>query len=250
MLKFNFLPKFSIVIFFGFFLFTIIGTLTHEFGHIAVAKYFGYETILDYGSMNYFPLGFIEDKDVKEIETISKEYLDIEYEQWPEDLKLKIKALDKIIMERYPYKESYKSNEFWITIGGPVQTILTSFLGLLILYVRRKIWMHGFKTVDWLFVFMSLFAIREVFNFINALYSSIMYSESNFHGDEFRISRYLEYNEWVVPTLTMILGLLISCYVIFKVIPLKYRFTFIISGIIGGITGYAIWFGFLGELLL
>lgn len=36
-----------------FVVFTIIGTLSHELGHIAVAKYLGYSTTLHFGSMNY-----------------------------------------------------------------------------------------------------------------------------------------------------------------------------------------------------
>ncbi len=36
-----------------FILFTVLGTLTHEGGHIAAAKYYGYETTLHYSSMNY-----------------------------------------------------------------------------------------------------------------------------------------------------------------------------------------------------
>lgn len=37
----------------AFVVFTIIGTLSHELGHIAVAKYLGYQTTLHFGSMNY-----------------------------------------------------------------------------------------------------------------------------------------------------------------------------------------------------
>jgi hypothetical protein len=35
-----------------FILFTVLGTLTHEGGHIAAAKYYGYEPTLHYGSMS------------------------------------------------------------------------------------------------------------------------------------------------------------------------------------------------------
>jgi hypothetical protein len=67
MLRFEILPKFFFIIFLAFILFTIIGTLSHELGHIAVAKYFGYETTLDYGSMAYSK-DFYKDGDVKELE--------------------------------------------------------------------------------------------------------------------------------------------------------------------------------------
>lgn len=246
MLKFNFLLKFSIVIIFAFILFTIIGTLAHEFGHIAVAKFLGYETQLNSGSMSHFQKGYYEDKDVKEIGKVLKDYSGYKYEDLPKDIKIKVEELWDKVNEKFPRN---KSHDLWVTIGGPAQTLITSFIGLLVLFIRRKKWKNKFKIVDRLAVFMSLFALREVFNFVHALYSLIVHSKSNFHGDEFRISRYLGFNEWVIPSITLLLGLLISCYVIFKIIPIKYRFTFIVSGLIGGVAGFAIWFGFLGAAL-
>ena len=248
MLRFKFFPKFFLIIFLAFILFTIIGTLSHELGHIAVAKYFGYETTLDYGSMAYSK-DFSNDEDVKKIKKISKEYIDSDYEEWPEDVKLKVEDLDEIIMSKYPYNETYKFQDLGIAIGGPAQTLFTSFVGLLILFLRRNKQNNGFNMFDWLAVFMSLFALREVFNFLQAFYSFMFYSQSNFSGDEFEISRLIGFNEWIVPSLTLVLGVLISCYVIFKVIPLKYRFTFILSGLCGGILGFTLWFEFLGEIL-
>lgn len=246
MLKLNFLPKFSIGIILAFILFTIIGTLSHEYGHIVVAKYFGYETKLNYGSMNYFHVGYFEDEDVKELEKIEDKHKDIDFNDVSEEVKLRAKKLYDDIDTKFPYN---KTNSLWITIGGPAQTLLTSTIGLAILFVRRKKRLSGFKMIDWLAVFMSLFALREVFNFVQALFSSIVFSKSNFYGDEFRISRYLSLNEWIIPIITLVIGLFISFYVIFKIIPLKYRFTFILSGLVGGILGFAIWFGFLGETL-
>ena len=46
------LKKFLIIVI-GFILFTIVGTQSHELGHILVAKFFGYKTSLNYGSMTY-----------------------------------------------------------------------------------------------------------------------------------------------------------------------------------------------------
>lgn len=249
MLKFNVLPKFSIIICFTFILFTVIGTLSHEYGHIAVAKYFGYDTTLSYGSMNYYPKGYLEDDDLKEIKEISEPYMDIDYEDWPEDIKFKLEPLDKVVMERYPYNDTHKLHSLLITIGGPAQTMLTSFIGLLILFFRRKNWSIKFEILDWIAVFMSLFALREVFNFLDVLFVLMSNSEANFYTDEFGISTGLGCNEWVIPILSFILGMLISCYVIFKIIPLKYRFSFIIAGFVGGIVGFATWFGYLGPAL-
>ncbi|MFC0605537.1 hypothetical protein [Winogradskyella pulchriflava] len=247
MLKFKFLPKFSILIALTFIVFTIIGTLSHEFGHIGVAKYFDYDTTLDYGSMNYFQKGYLEDEDLKKVNKLLENYDYKDYDNWPENIKLKFEALSLALNEKYP---PLKDNHVLaIAIGGPAQTILTSFVGLLILYMRRKQHKFGFKIIDWLAIILSLFIFRPAFNFFTGLYSAIMYSNTNFNGDEFRISKLLGFNEWFIPSIALILGLIISLYVIFKIIPLKYRFSFLVSGFIGGILGYSIWFGFLGSAI-
>lgn len=247
MLKFNFLPKYSVIVLLIFILFTIIGTFSHEFGHIAVAKYFGYETTLDYGSMNYFQKGYLEDEDLKEINELLETYDYSDYDNWPENLKFKVEELSLSLNEKYPPIKDY--NILAIAIGGPAQTMLTSFVGLLILYFRRNHHKNGFKVLDWLAIILSLFILRSVFNFITGLYSALRYSKSNFIGDEFRISRLLGFNEWFVPSIALVLGLVITCYVIFKIIPLNYRFSFLISGFIGGILGYVIWYEFLGSFI-
>ena len=73
MLKFNFIPHFAIRIACTFIFFTVIGTLSHEYGHIAVAKYFGYETELHYGSMGFDYASKKQDPMFWEIKKIIKE---------------------------------------------------------------------------------------------------------------------------------------------------------------------------------
>ncbi|EDP69969.1 hypothetical protein FBALC1_10567 [Flavobacteriales bacterium ALC-1] len=229
-----------------FILFTIIGTLSHELGHAAVANFLGYDTKVSYSSMSWNHSGFDNDEDVKKMQRLTKGYLNIDYDEWPVELKLNLERLGKKVIKKYPYN---KSHDLLITIGGPAQTIFTSFIGLVILYFRRKEWKIDFKITDWLAVFMSLFILREIFNFISTSFSSLIHSKTNFNGDEYRISVMLGYNEWLIPFLTLLLSLTISYYVFFKIIPIKYRFTFIVSGLIGGVSGFAIWFGFLGKVI-
>ncbi|MCC1485048.1 hypothetical protein J1C55_10645 [Winogradskyella sp. E313] len=242
-MNFKFHAKFSVVIIITFVCFTIIGTLSHELGHILVAKSLGYDTKLDYGSMTYYPKGFNELEEVKVLKKLNETYKDVDYENLSEEVKDKYKRLQSVINSKYNYGEN---DSLLVSIGGPAQTILTCFIGLLILYLRRKI--VDFKIIDWLGVFLSLFILREVFNYIMGIYDYLIYPKSNFNGDEYRISRILGYNEWIIPSITMVFGLMISLYIIFKVIPLKFRFSFIISGLIGGVVGFSVWFGFLGRL--
>ena len=247
LISFEFIPHFAIRIVCTFIFFTAVGTVTHELGHWAVAEYFGYETHVSYGSMRYYD-------ERRENDPLYTEYKEIWFENH-EKIQAK-KAFEKqdrfdeliaTLKEKYPYDPSEAA---WITFGGPAQTILTGFIGLFILFYRKSKQKEYFVLLDWLGVFLALFVLREVFNFVTALFSKVVYGYSNFHGDEFRLSRYFELNEWMLPTVALIIGLVISLYVIFRVIPLKYRFTFILSGLVGGSVGFAIWFEALGPLIL
>lgn len=151
-----------------FILFTAIGTVSHEYGHIAIAKHFSYETSLHYGSMNYYPKGYLQDSDLEAYKKLTKEYSNTEYESWPDDVKEKAEEYQNILEKRYWNKKSNKS--LYVTIGGPSQTILTGILGLIILFIRRKaIQNEGLKIIDWLAVFLGLFWLRELFNLVHSL---------------------------------------------------------------------------------
>ena len=216
-----------------FVLFTIIGTLSHEYGHIIVAKYFGYKTTMYYGSMTS------ERNDrCSDYKTIDTEYKhEIPFTKKPEYNK-RIKRL--------------KLESFLITIGGPSQTILTGLFGLFVLFFRRKyIQNSGLKIIDWLMVFLSLFWLREIFNLVVSVASGLFNGTGIlFAGDEAKISKYFELPIGTAPIILGVLGLIISILIIFKVIPIKLRLTFIISGLLGGIAGFILWMKILGPMVL
>ncbi len=246
---FNFNKKTFLWVILSFIVFTIVGTLSHEIGHIAIAKYFGYETYLSYGSMYHLPKDYNQDKNVIELEELEQKFQD-------EGI-TNIEELDKKVLDHYnnlvaEIQEKFpnnKTHDLLITIGGPVQTILTCLIGLFILYFRKSKHRSDFKFLDWLGVFLALFILREVFNTVTATLTMFISGSTQFYGDEFRTSSALGLNQWVVPIITMLMGLAVSMFIIFKIIPFKYRFTFIVSGFIGGILGFGIWFGFLGKWL-
>ena len=142
-MKIEIQPYYLLFFTIAFIIFTIIGTLTHEYGHILVAKYFGCDTALSYGSMTYNGGGRYSD--------YKKIYKENEYEikndlHFSEENKF-LRVRRKLRIER-----------ILITIGGPSQTILTGLFGLFLLYIRRKsIKTVGLRFVDWLSVFLSLF---------------------------------------------------------------------------------------------
>jgi len=234
----------------AFILFTAIGTVSHEYGHIAVAKYFGYETSLHYGSMNYYPKGYLQDGDLEAYKKLTKEYWSTEYESWPNDIKEKAEEYQNILEKRYWNEKS--NNSIYVTIGGPLQTILTGILGLIILFVRREnIQNKGLNIIDWLAVFLGLFWLREIFNLVHSISSEIISPNGRwFGGDEYYISKELNLWSGTIPIILGTIGLIISIYIIFNIVPKKLRLTFMLSGLIGGISGFILWMNIIGPRVL
>ncbi|MFK8057984.1 MAG: hypothetical protein AB8F78_17790 [Saprospiraceae bacterium] len=221
----------------GFVLFTIIGTVSHECGHLVAAKALGYKATLHYGSMDSSNPDLREKvSDIyrqRKIATENKQPID----QNPEHEKT---------------LEKYNSDKLLITLGGPLQTILTGMLGLsFLLFRRRKTHWKQLALVDWLAVFLSLFWLREVFNLaISILGEIISPNGSYFGGDEKRISDLLGLWSGTVPWVSSITGVAICAFVVFKVVPEQLRVTFILGAAIGGVSGFMLWMYLLGPILL
>jgi hypothetical protein len=152
----------------------------------------------------------------------------------------------------YPVNDVSLNERLWVTIGGPFQTMLTGTIGFLILYLKRK---SFFKTEklgfpQWAIVFVSLFWLRQVANFALAVAVFFITRGYPARGDELKISRYLQIPDITILAVTAFLGLLVSLAVIFGFIPAQQRFTFIISGLVGGIAGYLFWIEWIGKMVL
>lgn len=219
----------------AFIIATIIGTLSHEYGHIAVAKHLGYQTSLHYGSMNFY------NNDKKQFDEI---YIKNKF-----SIENNTDFSEKLQFEKLEKKLT--SDNLLITIGGPFQTILTGTIGLiLLLFRRKKIQQNGMKIVDWLYVFLSLFWLREVFNLVTSVAGAILFRKKNYFGDEKVIENILEIPSGSVAIPLAIIGLLISIFVIFKIIPIEKRLIFLIGGMFGGILGFILWLRILGPIIL
>ncbi|WP_452224301.1 hypothetical protein [Lacinutrix chionoecetis] len=243
----TFKSKFAVVIFLTFIVFTIVGTLSHEMGHVFVAEALGYDTTLSYGSMDYNGKGYYNDDEVDEMFQIAEKNHEAFNNNQSFKEEQRFLELKRILEDRYPQNEK---NDLWIAIGGSLQTILTSIFGLFIIFHRKTKERLRLNLFDWLGIFLGLFILREIFNFMKALLLNFLIEKDFFYGDEFDISRYIGLDQWIVPIITAIIGITITAYIIFKIVPKHYRFSFIISGFIGGLVGYVFWFEFIGPILI
>lgn len=225
-----------LIFYFAFILFVIVGTITHELGHLVVAESLGYKSTLHYDSINY---------DNSELNN----ELDSLYIQNRNAIEAKQYFNDKEMYDQKLQKLNYDS--FLVLIGGPLQTILTGTIGLLFIFIRFKKYKSEFRLIDWLSVFLSLFWLREVYVLIQSFIYEIIFKEgSYFGGDEKYIAEYFDLPSAVFPFTMAIIGMVISIYIVFFYIPKRFRSTFIISGFFGGISGIALWYLILGPLVL
>ncbi len=222
---------------FTFICFTIIGTLTHEFGHYAAAKYVGLQPTLHFQSVD---------------SKLSENEIELD-----KILALYQKEIDA--KKDFPAKKRYDTiieletkNDFIQTAAGPFQTMLTGTIGFILLLVYRKKFFASQKLniKQWLLVFFSLFWLREVFNTTVAICLLMITKEKEFYGDEFILSQHFLLPNFTLPIITAIIGIIICLIVVFKFIPSSQRKIFISAGIVGGLIGFVLWMYIVGPILL
>jgi hypothetical protein len=236
LLKTQFDRGLFIVLSLAFIIATVIGTLSHEFGHYIFARAAGYKSSIHYAYTHVDDLGLADS--INNISTrYSKELEEGSYFPGKDEY-------DKLI-------RLYTNNSRWISIGGPLQTLLTGTIGLILLFVYKR----SFKQKErlnarqWILIFLTLFWLRQTTNMIIWIGSSLLMNRYH-HSDEIGIALKLGLPHWLLLVATGLIGLVILAVVVFKFIPKTQWLTFVISGIVGGIAGYILWLILLGPVLL
>jgi hypothetical protein len=220
----------------GFVLATVVGTVSHELGHYIPAKYYGFEAKLHYASVSYG-----KSKESKEIIT------------YYEANKAKIQSAKDSPEKEYfnGLVKNLNRLYFLITLGGPVQTMLTGTIGLLLLWLyRKKLYNgNGLNLMGWIAVFLAFFWSRQVLNFLMSV-PSIFKARKYYRSDEPQISLYLDLPHWAVDMVTAFIGILLLMWVVFYIIPKQHRFTFICAGLVGSFLGWIVWLETLGPRIM
>jgi hypothetical protein len=191
----------------GFIVATVIGTLSHEFGHFIVAEFFGYDAHIAY-----------------------------DYTWWTNPSSS---------------PKNYSSDNFWITLGGPFETMMTGTIGFAMILLFRKTFQTALSLsfLQWVIIFIALFWLRQSANLVVEIGYRFK-GHLSIQGDEIKLARYLQIPDWSISLLTAVIGVVILAIIIFKFIPNQQRLTFILSGLVGGILGYVLWLHVFGHLLM
>jgi hypothetical protein len=209
LIQFKLIWRLFFVLTIAFIAVTAIGTVLHEAGHFLAGKLTGAQPTIHYASVSY------------------------------QRTSLFMKTSDRQAQKDTVRKRLIR------TAGGPIQTFLTSLLGLGIL-TWRKIKKHHEKWIfiDWTAIFMALFSLRFVFNFITGTLSGAGRS------DEIGICRILGWPPRSLGFVLFLIGFISALWVLFKILPTEQRFTFIFAGFVGAGIGYPLWMNVLGPILL
>ena len=219
-----------------FIIMTVIGTLTHELGHYAVAKYVGREASIHYQSVSHS-------------DDALNDYLAGVYKKYAYEIKNNLDFPEK---ENYQIAiQKYQADKFWIALGGPLQTMLTGSIGLILLlvYQHKYITAHRVSPTGWALVFMALFWLRQVANLFVAGMLFLMKGQPTLRGDEIGLALHLDLNMWAIVMITGLLGLAVLLIVL-KLLPKTILFTFLLSGLTGGLLGYYLWLVKYGQYIM
>lgn len=233
---FSIKPRLFALLSLGFILATIIGTVTHEMGHYVMMKRYGFNPTIHYASASYGE---------------NPEYE--EFLSYYETNKEKIKSAAESPEKEYFRNKIQEHNRqyFIITLGGPIQTMLTGTVGILLLwFYRKRLHSNGkLKPLAWLCVFMAFFWSRQVLNFLMSL-PNIFKTRKHYRSDEPKISLYLDMPHWAFGMATAIVGALLLTWVVFYMIPKQQRLSFLCAGLVGSALGWFLWMDILGPVVL
>ena len=225
-------------LFFGFILFTIIGTLTHECGHYLASRFLGFKG----GKIGYAYTEIGENDYTTAYRKAIKQY-GVEIANHSDFPGMKQFETDKD-----------KSQRDWLLVGiaGPLETILTGSIGLIILIVYRNKFLNSdsLSPIQWMSILVTLFWLRGSFNLMTWLCTFLLTGKKLIRSDEFFISMNLGLGPLTISILSAISGILVLLYVLFRIIPVRQRLTFLCAGFTGGIAGALLWLVFLGPKIM
>ena len=237
MLPFRFNVKLFLLLSLAFFISVIIGTVSHECGHYAVAKSLGYTSSIHYGYCIW------DDES-------TRPFIDSIFTTYAKQVETNMD---------FPQKEKFNTiqqkqmkDSFWITLGGPAQTMITGTLGLLLLLKQKKkiIQTNNINLYQWFCVFLSLFWLRQFVNLFTWVLGYFINGKFRTGGDEIGVAISLGLPQGTPAILTALISFAIALFILLKIIPSSKRFTLIAAGLFGGTVGYLFWLLWFGEMIM
>ena len=214
----------------------IVGTLSHECGHYAAARFYGHDSAHIYYSSTGYGHSVLDSKaDMLEQRQ--------EYDN-AHGIAFDTKELNTLHVE-------IKRQYLVITAAGPLETLISGTIGLILLIIYRHRFFNArrLNVGQWSIIFLAMFWLRPAFNSVLAL-GKLIAGVVKPHSDEFKLERYLGLPHWSLNAITGAIGISIFFVIVTRYIPYTQRKTFLTASVVGGIAGFVIWFVLLGPVLM
>ena len=217
---------------FGLFgLLAVVCTLSHELGHIGVARWLGYATELHYASMAYH----------------------YETEIYAGRCGMPASAAEDVDAYAACRRRAEQRDRLLISLGGPLQTMITGTIGLVwLLWDRRKrCSADPLSRAGWYAALLALFWSRQVFNQLAYGLRWIRGAiDAPTGGDEAEIAGLLDIPAWSLSATTALIGVVVCLTVVGYGVPSPLRCRFFSAGVAGSTVGFGLWMGLIGPYLL
>ncbi len=221
----------------AFIISTTVGTVSHEYGHYAAAKYLGYSSKVSYGYTNWY-------------DKATDQFMDSANLKYSKEIELKLDFPGK--HKFYLIQKKQNKDAFWITFGGPFQTMLVGTVGFLLVFFQRKKIRKSSVLLfsQWIIIFLSLFWLRQLANLVTWVAGYFFKGQFSLNGDEIGLAINLGMPIGTILIITAFIAISLLSFIIFKILPPNIRLNFILAGLFGGVVGYFVWLFWIGPILL
>ena len=213
-----------------------VTVLEHEGGHILAAKILGYETRLHYARMDAFGTPVAD--------------------QWNKFMLEHAKEIvDGVPFENDQRFEELDRQFFWdnylITLGGPITSVLTGMVGFFILIYRQKrnsCW----SVSNWIGLFLSIFLTRYLYMFFHRLPQYWLTGDkvTYYTRDEVWLAYRMGLPTWMFFISAGLIAFAICWYIFFRIIGKDIRPPIFWGSLIGTGTSYILWIHWIGPIIL
>lgn len=143
------------------------------------------------------------------------------------------------------YFFSPTKDDFLISLFGPLQSIVVSFIGLY--FIRkgrvRKIGGNALSMKTLLLLLLALFAGREIFICLQM----ILLPANSITTDESKIADFLKLDPNLLSVIILTVAILICSYAVIKCVERKFWLRFVLLGALGSFIGFYLWMEVFGP---
>jgi hypothetical protein len=144
----------------------------------------------------------------------------------------------------------YEHKSILFTFGGPIETLLTSIIGIIcLMLLSRKQVIDAYNTWHLFWITLSYFISRQVFNAAALFGIYFVKHDWSHRSDESKLFTYFQIPQLFGFSVMLLLCSLVLAWITFGIVK-QHRMQLIVWGFLGSMFGAAFWLIWAGPLLM